>query len=102
MSAKARRARDQQDEDKRFAQSVQSGLRFCLNHPDGRAFLWWLYAIECRTEGAAELGQRAVGMALAAQAKLSDFDAWQIMREENERPKLRSELREEAEAEGDA
>jgi len=101
MSAKDRAERAAQAREKRFVTSAMEGLRQALNSPDGRAFIWWLYSENAEAEGdKASRGQRVVAREVLRAARLADFEALQIMREEWEKPGTRAEA-EETEARDD-
>lgn len=87
MSATERAMKAQDRADRLFAQAVDNGFRLALSDPDGRAMLWALYAKECQTEGMADHQRRAVGLAIASLAKDADWNGWQLMREEHDKPK---------------
>lgn len=100
MSAKDRAERSAKTHEQRFISAAMEGLRQCLNSPDGRAFLWWLYSENADADGdKTSRGRRVVAREVLRAARLADFEALQIMREEWEKPRLPT-LRGEAEAEG--
>lgn len=82
-------------------ENIDAGLRECLSTPNGRRFIWWLYAL-ChaqrdvvyradQTDASVPmtfraLGKQAIGLELENRAKLIDHKSWLIMLAENDRP----------------
>lgn len=104
MSAKDRAEKAARQREQAFVAGAMEGLRQALNSPDGRAFVWWLYSENAEAEGDDSAhGRRSVAREVVKAARLADFDALQIMREEWEKPVLgtRAEAEGEDDVEGD-
>ena len=102
MSAADRAARAHENEERRLVAAVEEGMRQTLQSADGRAFLWWFYARTAGVEDAdADPGRRFVGIELAKAAKQADWEGWQLMREENEKPKRRKAQAQETQEDDD-
>lgn len=101
MSAKERAQRAAEQQDRRFVTAAMEGLRQALASPDGRAFVWWLYAENADAEGPGSKGRRIVSREVLRAARIADFENLQIMREEYEKPRLGARAEAEEEDEGE-